>query len=364
MSTKAIPVTKSFLPPMQEYFDMIAPCWDNFCLTNNGPIVQKFETQLRDFLAAKHVFSTNNGTTALQLAIQALNLKNEIITTPFSYVATTSSILWEHCKPVFVDISPDDFCIDVKKIEEKITPNTEAILAVHVYGNPCDVVAIQEIADRHNLKVIYDAAHAFGVRMNGKSITEFGDISTLSFHATKLLHSVEGGAIVTADNEAAKKITLQRAFGHTQDDHHILGINGKMNEFQAAMGLCNLPYIDSIRLKRKTVCDLYDDELKSISQIQTLKFRAGAEKNYSYYPIVLENEKQCLMLQSKLKDYGVHARRYFYPSLNTLPYVEYEACPVSEDISVRILCLPLFSELGKKDASYIVEKIREGLKSL
>lgn len=364
MNSRVIPVNKTSLPPMREYFSMIETCWENSHLTNHGPLVQKLESELSSFIEAKNFLLTNNGTSALQLAIRALGLKREIITTPFSYVATTSSILWEHCTPVFVDISSNGFCIDVDKIEERITPQTEAILAVHVYGNPCDVNQIQAIADKHQLKVIYDAAHAFGVKLNGVPITNFGDISTLSFHATKLFHTVEGGGIVTSNDDVAEKMMLQRAFGHRQDDHYILGINAKMNEFQAAMGLCNIPQIESVRSNRKLASDYYDKELEGFEHVEILKFAPEVHRNYAYYPIILKSEQICLKIQSALKLTGVSTRRYFYPSLNTLPYVKYSSCSVSEDICTRVLCLPLYSDLSLEDAGYVIEKIKESFKIL
>lgn len=364
MTSHTIPVTKTSLPRLEEYVEMIEKCWENSWLTNNGVMVQKLENDLTDYLEAKHLLLINNGTTALQLAIKAFDLKKEIITTPFSYVATTSSILWEHCKPVFVDISPEDLCIDVKKIEEKITPNTEAILAVHVYGNPCDVETIDVLAKRYNLKIIYDAAHAFGVKYKGQYLTNYGDASILSFHATKLFHSIEGGAVITNSKEYAENINLRRSFGHIQDDHYVLGINGKMNEFQAAMGLCNLPRMETILEGRKKVFNIYNNAFKNTENIKLIIPRSETEINFSYYPIILESEKVCLHLLSKLKDVSIATRRYFYPSLNTLPYLEYQPCPISEDISCRILCLPLFSELSVENANDVVEKVNEVLKSL
>lgn len=362
--TRVIPVTKTSLPPIQEYFSMIAGCWENVILTNDGPLVQSMESKLSSFLKAKNFLLTNNGTSALQLAIRALGIKKEIITTPFSYVATTSSILWEHCDPIFVDIDRDSYCIDVNKIEEKITSQTEAILAVHVYGNPSDVKQIQTIADRYQLKVIYDAAHAFGVNLDGVPITNFGDISILSFHATKLFHTLEGGGIVTFSDEIAEKLKLLRAFGHKYDDHFILGINAKMNEFQAAMGLCNIPYITSVRDKRKLISDYYDGELKDFEKVAFLKTNKDVDRNYAYYPIVFASEKICLNAQSFLKEKNIMTRRYFFPSLNTLPYIKYQSCPISEDICSRVLCIPLYSDLSIEDASYIIETLKESLDNL
>ncbi|MBE0685043.1 MAG: DegT/DnrJ/EryC1/StrS family aminotransferase, partial [Anaerolineaceae bacterium] len=258
-----IPVTKSFLPPINEYIQYLEKIWESNQLTNHGPFVKELETKLEDYLGVKHLFFVTNGTIALQIAIKALDLHGEIITTPFSYVATTSSIVWEGCSPVFVDIEPSTLCINPDLIEDAITSETSAILTTHVYGIPSDVDKIYEIAQRHNIKVIYDAAHAFGVRFKEKSLVSYGDTSTLSFHATKLFHTVEGGAIITQDDEIANRISYMRNFGHKgQEDFWGLGINGKNSEFHAAMGLCNLNHISSIIERRKQVSEWYDDLLQ------------------------------------------------------------------------------------------------------
>ena len=255
-----IPVTKPFLPPQEEYEVLLKNIWKRGWITNMGPLASELEMGLKEHLDLNHLLFVTNGTVALQMAIKALDLKGEIITTPFSFVATTSSIVWEGCTPVFADIDPNNLNIDVTKIEEAITSKTSAILATHVYGNPCDVEEIQKIAEKHNLRVIYDGAHAFGVKINGRSIFEFGDISICSLHATKLYHSVEGGLLVTNDPDLLKKLAFMRNFGFDGPEAFAeLGINGKNSEFHAAMGLVNLNYIQDIHLKRKELSELYDN---------------------------------------------------------------------------------------------------------
>jgi len=253
-----ITVTKPFLPDQEQYLNYIKGIWERGWLTNNGPLVQELEEKLKDYLGVKHVIYVNNGTIALQIALKALEQKGEIITTPFSYVATTNSILWEGCTPVFADVKESDFNIDPEKIESLINAKTTGILATHVYGNPCDVDAIEKIARKHNLKVIYDGAHAFGTLYNGKQLLSYGDLVTCSFHATKIFHTIEGGAILTNDDELARKMVLYRQFGHIGDDYFSIGINGKSSEMHAAMGLCLLPLMDRFMEKRKSIADLYD----------------------------------------------------------------------------------------------------------
>ena len=261
-----IPVTKPFLPPAEEYEAYLKGIWKRNWLTNMGPLASQLEMELKDFLEVSHLLFVTNGTIALQMAIKALNLSGEIITTPFSFVATTSSIVWENCTPIFVDIEPSTLNIDAEKIESAITEKTSAILATHVYGNPCDVEKIEKIAKKHNLKVIYDGAHAFGVKINGKSIFEYGDISTCSLHATKLYHSIEGGLLITKDPILLKKLAYIRNFGFDGPVNFAeLGINGKNSEFHAAMGLANLKYIEHIHKKRKEITKRYDEKLKNFS---------------------------------------------------------------------------------------------------
>ena len=352
---KPIYVTQSFLPPIEEYEVYLKSIWSSGYLTNNGPLAREFEDKVSNYLGVDNFQFVSNGTIALQIALSALEITSgEIITTPFSYVATTSAILWERCTPVFVDIDDRTFSIDANKIEAAITSETKAILAVHVFGNPCDVEAIEAIAKKHNLLVIYDAAHAFGVTYKGKSLFDYGDISTCSFHATKLFHTIEGGGVIANNTAVSERVGLIKRFGHDNDDHSLLGINGKSSEFQAAMGLTNLNYVDSIIASRKHVVERYNQRLKG--KYQLLELRSDTEYNYSYYPVVFESEEKLLSMISKLNAQNIFPRRYFYPSLNTLPYIEgANACPISEDISKRIFCLPLY--VGLEDL--VVDKICE-----
>ncbi|MEO5949570.1 MAG: DegT/DnrJ/EryC1/StrS family aminotransferase [Candidatus Saccharimonas sp.] len=348
-------VTQSFMPPVEEYEAYLNTIWTSGHLTNNGPLALEFQHKMTEYLGVNNFQFVSNGTMALQLALNALDITGgEVITTPFSYVATTSAILWERCTPVFVDIDSNSFCIDANKIEAAITPQTKAILAVHVFGNPCDIETIEAIAEKHNVKVIYDAAHAFGVRYMGESILSYGDISTCSFHATKLFHTIEGGGIVAREKTQNDKIELTKRFGHEGDEHITLGINGKASEFQAAMGLTNLKYIDSIIKSRKRVFERYTKRLNGAFQLQ--KLREDTEYNNAYYPVVFESEEKLLSTIDKLNARNIFPRRYFYPSLNTLKYIkDANACPISEDISKRIFCLPLY--VGLEDA--VVDKICE-----
>ncbi len=351
-------VTKSFLPPKDEYFSYLNKIFNNCQLTNQGPLLKELEEKLTNFLNVKNFHYVTNGTIAIQIALKALGIESgEIITTPFSYVATTSSILWEHCKPVFVDIEPDNFTIDPEKIESVISENTKAIMPVHVFGYACNIEKIQEIAKKYNLKVIYDAAHAFASKYKNKSLLSYGDISTCSFHSTKLFHTVEGGACIVKDDKISERLELIKRFGHQGDNHYTLGINAKQSEFHAAMGLSNLPYIKEIINKRKIICDIYDTLLKDC--IQRPKQQSNVEYNYAYYPVVFKNEKELLKVFKALNEEQIFPRRYFYPSLNTLPYLTDKInCNISEDISLRIACLPLYPDLNIN----IVEKISNIIK--
>ena len=354
-----INVTKTFLPPIEEYQKYVSQIWQNGQLTNQGPLLNELESKISDFLNVKYFQYLTNGTLSLQLAIRALGLTGgEIITTPFSYVATTSSILWENCKPVFVDIEPDNFTIDAEKIEQAITSKTKAIIPVHVFGYACNVEKIKKIAQKHNLKVIYDGAHAFAGKYKGKSLLSYGDISICSFHATKLFHTIEGGGCVIKDKAINEKIDLMKRFGHLRDDHLSLGINAKQTEFNAAMGLCILPYVKKIISERKKISKMYDELLDN--KFVRPKKQTDLEYNYAYYPVVFESEKQLQKIFKKLEAEKIYPRRYFYPSLNTLPYLDNpESCPVSEDISVRVACLPLFVGIEEQ----IIEKICKILNS-
>jgi len=349
-----IPVTQPFLPPQEEYNKYLEGIWKRNWLTNMGPLASQLEMELKDHLRLQHLLFVTNGTVALQMAIKALEITGEVITTPFSFIATTSSIVWEGCSPVFVDIDPESLCIDPEKIEEAITENTQAILATHVYGNPCDVDAIQAIADKHHLKVIYDAAHAFGVEVNGRSVFEYGDISTCSLHATKLYHTIEGGLLVTKNPDLLKKLASIRNFGISGfDTFSDLGINGKNSEFHAAMGLANLKYIDQIHEKRKALTALYDEKLKNLKAVKPL-WHSKATENYPYYPIVLESEELLLKLKQEMDKQEIFTRRYFYPSLaSAVPYLPKLELPVTEDIAKRSLCLPLYYDLTFEEVELI-----------
>lgn len=350
-----IPVTKPFLPPQSEYQSYLDDIWKRQWLTNMGPLSSDLELKLKDFLKVKHLLFVTNGTVALQMAIKALDLKGEIITTPFSFVATTSSIVWENCKPIFVDIDENSLNIDVTKIEDAITKNTSSILATHVYGNPCDVIAIDRIAKKHSLKVIYDAAHAFGVEVNGKSIFEFGDISTCSLHATKLYHSTEGGLMITKDAPLLKRLASIRNFGFDGPERFDeLGINGKNSEFHAAMGLANFKYIKDIQIRRMEISRRYDANLITLKAHRP-KWSKKSENNHSYYPIVFESEELLKKCMHELSANQIFTRRYFYPSLSSsLPYVKNSPyLKNAENIAKRVLCLPLYFDLTNVEVDLI-----------
>jgi dTDP-4-amino-4,6-dideoxygalactose transaminase len=352
-----INVTKTFLPPIEEYNKQLQRAWDNQWLTNRGELVKELEEKLKKHLEVSNIIVTNNGTVPLQIALKLLGKQDEIITTPFSYVATTAAIVWENCTPVFVDIHPEYLTIDETKIEEAITSKTTAILATHVFGNPCNVEVIEIIAKKYNLKVIYDAAHAFGVIYNGKSIFEYGDISTCSFHATKLFHTGEGGAMFTKDPDLQHQLFYSHNFGHDGPlAFHGLGINGKMSELQAAMGLAVLPYMENIIEERKKVVDFYNEYL-DLSKVKTLKLRENTDWNYSYYPVIFENEERLLQVQKVLNDNQIFPRRYFNPSLNTIEYTNGMSMPISENIASRVMCFPLYVGLEIDNLEKIINLI-------
>ena len=355
-----IPVTKSFLPPIEEYMAQVQRAYANGWLTNRGELVVELEQKLTDYLELKEskMLCMNNGTIPLQIALKLLGNGGEIITTPFSYVATTAAIVWEHCTPVFVDIHPEYLTIDETLIEAAITDKTTCILATHVFGNPCNVEEIERIAQKHNLKVIYDAAHCFGVKHKGKSIFEYGDLSTCSFHATKLFHTGEGGAIFCKDPELFHQIFYSHNFGHDGPlAFHGLGINGKISELQAAMGLAVLPHITQILQSRQDAVNTYREKLNPVFQM--LKLREDSQWNYSYFPILFVNEEELLTAERNLKAKDVLVRRYFYPSLNTLPYSGASFMPVSDDTAKRILCLSLYHDLKKQEIDAIVNIINK-----
>jgi dTDP-4-amino-4,6-dideoxygalactose transaminase len=349
-----INVTKTFFPPLEEYQLQLERIWKNQWLTNRGELVLELEKKLKEYLLVSNILIMNNGTIPIQIALKILGNSGEIITTPFSYVATTAAIIWEHCDPVFVDIHPDYLTIDETKIEAAITAKTTCILATHVFGNPCNIEAIEKIAKQYNLKVIYDAAHAFGIQYHGKSIFEYGDVSTCSFHATKLFHTGEGGAVFCNDDELRNKMFYSHNFGHNGPlDFHGLGINGKISELQAAMGLAVFPHMGEIMQGRKNVVDYYNSQL-DFSKLKKLKIRANTDWNYSYYPVIFETEAELLNAQKGLNEQHIFPRRYFCPSLNTIKYVNKNTMPVSESIASRVLCLPLFHGLALEDLNKIV----------
>lgn len=352
-----IPVTKPFLPPREEYDRYLDGIWERNWLTNHGPLVKELEDKLCGYLGAPQMQFVSNGTIALQLAIKALDLEGEIITTPFSYVATTTSIIWEGCTPVYVDIDSKTFNIDPSKIEAAITSKTSAILATHVYGNPCDIDAIQAIAEKYGLKVIYDGAHAFGVKYKGRSVFGYGDISTCSFHATKIFHTSEGGGVFTQDPELHAKIGLLMNFGHAGfDKFNGIGINGKNSEFHAAMGLAVFPFVGQILSKRKTQAEYYDELLAGLP-LQKQVLLNPKTYNFSYYPVLFPNEESLLSAKSELDGKEIGTRRYFYPSLSRLDYVIGNT-PIANDIAERVLCLPVYHSLNPKEQELVSETIK------
>jgi len=341
-----INVTQTFLPLQNEYQAILEKVWKSKWLTNRGELVLELEAKIQDSMQLKNCLIMNNGTIPIQIALKLLGKGGEIITTPFSYIATTSSIVWESCKPVFVDIDPVYWTIDPLKIEAAITPKTTCILATHVFGNICEIKAIEEIAKKHNLHVIYDAAHCFGVSYKGESVFSFGDVSTCSFHATKVFHTGEGGMICAQNDELFHKIYYSHNFGHNgPENFHGVGINGKISELNAAMGLAVWPYFDEIVLRRKEIVETYLTLLTDVN-LQFITLREGLDWNYSYFPVVFESEDVLNRVMQDLNKQDIFPRRYFYPSLNTLSYIDGEPCPIAEDISKRILCLPLYHGLS------------------
>lgn len=356
-----INVTKTFFPPIKEYHGQLQRIWNNQWLTNRGELVLELENKLKQHLNVPNIIAMTNGTLPIQIALKLYGKGGEIITTPFSYVATTAAIVWENCTPVFVDIHPEYLTIDETKIEAAITPKTTAILATHVYGNPCNVEALEKIAKKHHLKVIYDAAHCFGVTYKENSIFNYGNVSTCSFHATKLFHTGEGGALFCKEQQLYDELFYRHNFGHNGPlDFFGVGINAKMSELQAAMGLTVLPHINHIVEERKKVVDFYNSTL-NFSKLQALKIRENTQWNYSYYPIIFESEANLLTVQQKLMENNIIPRRYFNPSLNTLPYVNYKPMPVAESIAKRVLCLPLYVGLTKKNLKLITDTINNRL---
>ena len=356
-----INVTKTYLPNKEKYQKYVDEIYENGWLTNYGPLTQRLEKRLAEYLGVKNIVLVSNGTSALEIAYRTLELKGVVITTPFSFVATTSSLVMNQLSPVFADIDKNTFNLDPKNIEKLITKNTSAILPVHVFGNSCKVEKIDEIANKYNLKLIYDAAHAFDVEYKGNSVLNYGDISTLSFHATKLFHTIEGGALIINNDKLAQKARYLINFGiKNQEEIPYLGTNAKMNEFEAAMGLCILDDIEQIKQKRKMVLDTYKRELRGLVQFQ--EKNKNATENYSYCPVVFKNEGQLLKVQKALNEQKIFPRRYFYPSLDTLEYIEpKQEMKISRDISKRILCLPIYVDFEKDVQKQVIDIFKGNL---
>lgn len=356
-----INVTKTHLPSLEKYKAYLDSIYKTSVVTNNGELVRKLERDLEAYLGVKNILLVSNGTLALQIAYKLLGLKGDVLTTPFSFVATVSSQVWEGLNPIFVDIDKDTFNLDSSLIKKNITPETSAIIPVHVFGNRCDVNKIDQIAKEANIKVIYDAAHAFGVTYNGQSVLNYGDISTLSFHATKIFHTIEGGAIVINDDSLYEKAKLMINFGINGPDNILsLGINAKMNEFQAAMGLCMLDDINMLISKRKAVYEFYRNSLSESLTLQ--KHNENSTLNYGYFPVVFDCETTLLRVKNNLENEDIYPRRYFYPSLSTLSYIKnINKVPVAESIAKRILCLPIYDSLDLKQTKLIIDIIHNNL---
>lgn len=365
-----IQVTKAYLPDRDKYKSYIDKIFSSACLTNNGELLQTLENRLAHYLQVKNVICVANGAMALQLAYKALGLSGEVITTPFSFAATTSTLVWEGLVPIFADIDSDTFNLDPNNIEPLISAKTSAIVPVHVFGNPCEVEAIQNIATKHNLKVIYDAAHAFGSLYTDeqgetKSVLNYGDISILSFHATKLFHTIEGGAVITDDDNLARKIRLLMNFGISGPlTVESVGINAKMNEFEAAMGLCVLDEIESIRSARKLIWDNYREALDGKVEFQ--KWNLNSSNNHAYAPVLFKSEAELLAAEAKLRAHEIIPRRYFYPSLDTLDYLNLDnpevnsgrdVAKVSRSVANRVLCLPIYPTLKSEEQDLIIQAL-------
>ena len=349
---EVINVTKTHLPAREKLDRYIDRIYESNWLTNNGPLVQELTARLEEYLGVQNLLLVSNGTLALQIAYKTLGIKNQAVTTPFSFVATSSSLAWEGIEPVFADIDPKTFCIAPKEIEKALTPETQAIVPVHVFGNACEIDSIESIAQKHGLKTVYDAAHAFGVQYKGKSILSYGDASTLSFHATKVFHTIEGGAIVFRKREAYERARLMINFGINGPDSVVaLGINAKMNEFQAAMGLAVLDEIERILTGRETVWKCYKSTLRGEYQFQ--ERNPYSTNNFSYFPVAFNDEQTMLSAKRKLNANNINPRRYFFPSLDETSLFRTEFNPISRDLANRILCLPIYSGLDSISISNI-----------
>jgi dTDP-4-amino-4,6-dideoxygalactose transaminase len=363
-----IPVTQPYLPPLEEFMPYLKNIWENKWLTNNGAYHQTLEKELAAYLGVKHLSLFTNGTLALVTAIQALRLSGEVITTPFSFVATTHALWWNNIKPVFVDIDPDTLNLDAAKIEAAITPHTTAILPVHVFGMPCAVESIQQIADTYGLKVIYDACHAFGVKQRGISILNYGDMSILSFHATKVFTTFEGGAIISRDEASKKRIDFLKNFGFAGETTVVApGINAKMNEFQSALGVLQLKHIDTVLQRRKELTMCYREALGNVPGIRLFHEVKDTSHNYAYFPILIDHNvfgRSRDDVYHALRDEGILARRYFYPLISQFPTYKgldsasAENLPVAEAVTQKVLCLPLYPALEEKEIRQIAHVVK------
>lgn len=357
-----IPDNRTYLPPLEEYRALLDQIWASGWVTNNGRMVQTLERELEAYLGVPFVRLVANGTMALQLGLQALGIRGEVITTPFSYVATTGSILWEQCTPVFVDVDPRTFNLDPALVEAAVTAETQAILPTHVFGVPCDIREMRRIADAHGLHLMYDGAHGFGTEAGGRSLLAWGDLSAVSFHATKLFHTVEGGAVVTDRPEVAAEVELMRAFGHRGNLHERPGINAKNSELHAAMGRCLLPRIDGFIAERGTYCNAYRAALQGLGC--TFQETSGADRyNFAYMPILLPEGLSADAAQAFLQKEEICTRRYFTPSLNRLPYVDAAECPIAEEIARSVLCLPLFQGITAEEIRRVAGGLRACVES-
>jgi dTDP-4-amino-4,6-dideoxygalactose transaminase len=365
--TKMVTVTRSDLPPLKNYAEYLKKIWASRCLTNDGEFVQLLQKELKGYLKVGDLALVSNGTLALHLALRACQLRDEVITTPFTFAATTNVILWEGLTPVFADIDPETFNIDPEEVERKITEKTSAILAVHVYGNPCYVEKLQEIACRHKLKLIYDAAHAFGVEYKDQSVLNFGDVSTLSFHATKVFTTIEGGAIICKDEKMLAKIKLLRNHGIKSEEEVVVpGTNAKMDEFKAAMGLCNLKTIDERIQQRKRLFEHYRQKLSQYVQFQRV---IATKYNYAYMPVCFEDAEERDRAYSELVKNGIKPRKYFFPLttnndyFNKMDMVKLYNLEQAFDVSSRVLCLPLYPDLEIENVDKVVEIVKSVIRN-
>lgn len=361
---KEVYVTEASLPPQDRFNKYVNQIFTSKWLTNQGTLVLDLENKLRVQLEVPYLSLCANGTLALQLAIRALRLNGKkVITTPYTYVATLSSLLWENCKPILVDIEPDTMCLDPQLVEEalKKDPEIAAILPVHVYGNACDVEAFDRLANKYSIPVLYDGAHAFGSLYKGKSLLSYGQAAICSFHATKIFHTVEGGCVISHSQDINSELQLLRAFGHIKDSHYQLGINAKLSELHAAMGLALLPEMPRFLESRARLTAIYDQLLSPADNpnFRGLQLRSDLIWNHAYYPLVFATNNLCLKVMESLAKEKIHARRYFYPSLSKLPYFSAQSCPLAEDISERVLCLPLWPEMGEDLVAKIAQRILE-----